>query len=91
MIDDPLAVPAPIDQALPPDPAFEAQRKKVAMALMAQRGLGRPTAMGNFANSALSAWNMTRKNPGLSSISSPTSPVPNPMAGGYPTDIIGGG
>lgn len=57
--DTSMATPLAVD----PNTAFEAKRKVIAQALMAQRGMGKPSAMGNFANSALQAWNMARKPP----------------------------
>ena len=54
------------------DPAFEEQRKRVAMALMAQRGIGPQHPWGQTANQALSIWNRNRRNPGLPS----TQPTP---------------
>lgn len=90
---DPSLVPPPVDPTatVPLDPAFEDKRKRIAQALMMQRGMGKPTPMGNFANSALAAWNMARKNPGLQP--TPRQPItpPNPMDAGYPIDTIGGG
>ena len=59
--------------AMDPNAAFEAKRKMISLALMAQRGMGQPSAIGNFANSALQAWNMARK--------PPQQPMPTPDSG----------
>lgn len=49
----------------------EAQRRKVAMALQLQRGMNKHP-LSQFANTALQAWNMSRKMPG------PTQPAAPP-------------
>jgi hypothetical protein len=77
--------PTTVDPTAQPafDPAFEAKRRQVAMALMAQRGMQKPTAMGNFANSGLQMWNMMRKAPRPAQAGPPThTPIAPPMPNG---------
>lgn len=66
---------------------FEANRKRIAQALQMQRGMGRPNAMGQFANTALQAWNMARKMP--QKMAPPTAPgvadAASTQFGGYDT------
>ena len=66
---------------------FEANRKRIAMALQMQGRMGKQTPMGQFGNMALQAWNMSRKMP--ERMAPPTAPgiadaVPTPF-GGYDT------
>lgn len=67
----PPAVPvtAPVDPTVLPAFDPEAQRKKVAMALMAQRGMNKQHPWGQLGNTALQAWNMNR------TIPRPTQPL----------------
>lgn len=94
MIDDPtMTLPTAPTAAQPGvmpqptlDPAFEDKRKRIAQALMMQRGMGKQTPMGGLANTALQAWNMARKAPTMAPPGTIQTPLPPDV--GYP---IGGG
>lgn len=84
MMDDPMSQPAA-------EPTFdpEMQRKKVALALSMQGKMNKHP-WGQAANQMLQVWNMKRDIP--KPITASTMPPPaDPMAGGYPTEIVGGG
>lgn len=69
-LNDPLMNPVTVDQLDDP-------RKKIAMALQLQRGMQKPTPMGNLANTALQAYNAFRTPPTPSMGMTPRGPAPD--------------